>query len=121
MRRRTILAGIALSFAAGSRAAFAQAPGKLPLVGILGVDPGPLLDAFRQGLQKFGYVEGQTIVLAERSAPGHPERLGCSRRGDGESQAQRDRRPRQRGCFGGEAGLDEPSPSWWPPWRTRSA
>jgi putative ABC transport system substrate-binding protein len=77
MRRRTVLAGIALSLAAGSRAAFAQAPAKLPLVGILGVDPGPLLDAFRQGLQKLGYVEGQTIVLIERSAPGHPERLGA--------------------------------------------
>jgi len=75
MRRRTVIGGLAAFLAACSRASFAQATGKLPLVGLLGMEPGPLLDAFRHGLQELGYVEGQTIVLAERSAPDDPERL----------------------------------------------
>jgi putative ABC transport system substrate-binding protein len=34
-----------------------------------------MVDAFRQGLQDMGYLEGQTIHLEYRWAEGHPERL----------------------------------------------
>jgi hypothetical protein len=61
MRRRTILTGIAVSFAAGAHAGLAQAPNKLPLVGLLGMDPGPLLDTFRRGMRERGYIDGQTM------------------------------------------------------------
>ncbi len=39
------------------------------------VSHGPLRDAFRQGLQELGYVEGGDVVLEERYAEGREERL----------------------------------------------
>jgi putative ABC transport system substrate-binding protein len=40
----------------------------VPVIGILDVgDPAPLLEAFREGLQDKGYVEGQNIRLEIRS------------------------------------------------------
>ena len=40
-----------------------------------GSEPDPFLDAFREGLQKLGYVEGQNIVLDVRHAHGNLEAL----------------------------------------------
>jgi putative tryptophan/tyrosine transport system substrate-binding protein len=55
----------------------AQAP-RVARVGLLasGAEgPSPLLDAFRQGLQERGYVEGHNLVLESRFAEGSVERL----------------------------------------------
>jgi putative ABC transport system substrate-binding protein len=57
----------------------AQQPKKIPRIGIL--PPGPiservhLWEAFRQGLRKLGYVEGQNITLVFPSGEVKPERL----------------------------------------------
>ena len=48
-----------------------------PRVGWLsaGSEPDPFLDAFRQGLQKLGYVEGRNITLVTRHAKGNLDAL----------------------------------------------
>ena len=41
-------------------------PGKIPRVGILGLGASertPMFDAFREGLQDLGYIEGRNIIL----------------------------------------------------------
>ncbi len=56
----------------------AQPPAKVARIGYLTTTGGsgsPLPEAFRQGLQDLGYVEGKTIAIAYRSAEGKPERL----------------------------------------------
>jgi putative tryptophan/tyrosine transport system substrate-binding protein len=59
----------------------AQQAGKIPQIGVLrpdrSADPGSeaLMNAFRQGLRKLGYIEGQSIILEQRFADGNLERL----------------------------------------------
>src|SRR5438874_13723406 len=65
MRRRdfvTLLGGIAVAWPLGARA---QQAGKMPHVGVLvsASPPHPFADAFRRGLQSFGYTEGQNIRI----------------------------------------------------------
>jgi len=59
-------------------AAHAQQPA-IPVVGFLnGASPDgyrPMVSAFRQGLQQFGYVEGQNVAVEYRWAEGHYDRL----------------------------------------------
>ncbi len=59
----------------------AQQPKKVPRIGYLSAFTpsagGPLLDAFRQGLREFGYVEGQNIFIDYRWAEGRPERFSA--------------------------------------------
>ena len=55
------------------RSSAEQSPGKIPRVGILSPGEGertPMWNAFRQGLQDLGYVEGRNIVLEFRLAHG---------------------------------------------------
>jgi putative ABC transport system substrate-binding protein len=62
-----------------SSPAEAQQPKKIPLVGFL--VPGSLssysarIEAFRQGLRKLGYVEGQNIIIEYRYTEGKSDRL----------------------------------------------
>jgi putative ABC transport system substrate-binding protein len=59
-------------------AANAQPSAKVARIGYLAMTTGagsPLAEAFRQGMQDLGYVEGKTIAIAYRSAEGKPERL----------------------------------------------
>src|SRR5215510_1011552 len=57
-------------------AAEAQPSVKVARIGYLSlVKAVALEEAFRQGLQDLGYVEGKTIAMASRSAEGKPERL----------------------------------------------
>ena len=73
------LAVALLTFAllAAPLAAEAQQAGRIPRIGLLwsGTPSHPYAQAFRQGLQELGYVEGKSIVLEDRSAEGRPDRL----------------------------------------------
>ncbi len=57
----------------------AQQPGKVPRIGFLGFTSlsaiAARVEAFRQGLREFGYVEGKNIVVEYRSAEGKLDRL----------------------------------------------
>jgi putative tryptophan/tyrosine transport system substrate-binding protein len=78
-RRRefiTLLGGAAAGWPVAARA---QQPGKLPLLGYLTGDSdsadSPRRKAFREGLDKLGYNEGQTIHIEYRTAAGSAEKL----------------------------------------------
>ena len=71
---------LALSLLVMAPLAAAQQVGKVHRVGWLhpGLsrpEPHPSLEAFRQGLREFGYVEGQNLVIEQRYAEGRLERL----------------------------------------------
>src|SRR5207249_4922913 len=58
----------------------AQQPAKVPRIGFLSAfsrsdNNDQLVEAFRQGLREFGYLEGKNIVIAYRYAEGRRERL----------------------------------------------
>lgn len=53
----------------------AQAADRTPLVGVLDNGVPRLFTAFREGLRELGYVEGQNIQLAVKSAQGRPDLL----------------------------------------------
>jgi putative tryptophan/tyrosine transport system substrate-binding protein len=54
----------------------AQQPKKIPRIGILSPGSGnPAIDAFRQGLQELGWVEGENIAIEYRWAEGNEDRL----------------------------------------------
>ena len=78
MDRRVFVAG-AVSVLAAPLAAEAQPAGKVPRIGYLAngtpTTSGPARDAFRQGLQALGWVEGQNVVIAYRWADGDLTRL----------------------------------------------
>jgi len=59
----------------GPRGVEAQPADKIPLVGILDNGVPRLFTAFRDGLRELGYVEGQNIQLAVKSAQGRPDLL----------------------------------------------
>jgi putative ABC transport system substrate-binding protein len=73
------LVTLTLSLLAAPLAAEAQPPAKVPRIGVLSnwslTTEARYRDAFLQGLHALGYVEGQTIVLEERSAEGNLTRL----------------------------------------------
>jgi putative ABC transport system substrate-binding protein len=52
---------------------------KIPRIGYVSTNyassPGPLVEAFRQGLRDLGYVDGKTIVVEYRYAEGKDERM----------------------------------------------
>ena len=66
---------IALTVVAAHAALHAQP--KVFRVGYLGVEtsPSPYLEAFRAGLHRLGYIEGQTITIESRLAEGKADRL----------------------------------------------
>jgi putative ABC transport system substrate-binding protein len=75
MDRRAFLAGSAALLAVPF-AAVAQPAGKVYRIGWLAPAPLPTtLDAFREGLRMFGYVEGNNLVSEQRYANGKRERL----------------------------------------------
>jgi ABC-type uncharacterized transport system substrate-binding protein len=60
--------------------AHAQQPQKIPRIGYLvtsgdPTNPGPSVDAFRQGLQDLGYVEGKNILVEYRYVEGKSDRI----------------------------------------------
>jgi putative ABC transport system substrate-binding protein len=78
MDRRTFLAALAGGLVAAPFAAGAQQAPTVRRIGVLLYDGAPpgLLEMFREGLQKLGYVEGQNISLELRDAGGKREQLG---------------------------------------------
>jgi hypothetical protein len=60
-------------------AAEAQQPAKIPLIGYVSASgdpntPGPLVEAFRQGLRDLGYIEGKNILVEYRYTEGKGDR-----------------------------------------------
>jgi ABC-type uncharacterized transport system substrate-binding protein len=58
----------------------AQQPAKMPRIGLIyssgtAKNPGPLFDAFREGLKNLGYVEGKNILLEDRYGEGRLDRM----------------------------------------------
>src|SRR2546427_1230267 len=82
--RRAVLIGLAATLLRSP--AHAQKPP--PRIGWLsaGSEPDPFLDAFREGLQKLGYVEGQNVVLDVRHAHGNLEALRAGAAGLAQSK-----------------------------------
>jgi putative tryptophan/tyrosine transport system substrate-binding protein len=78
-RRRVLLTFLSLGLGlSGARGAGAQAPAKLPVIGLL--DAGQRVEwwaAFRKEMRELGYIEGQTIAFEERFANGKFERLAA--------------------------------------------
>jgi putative ABC transport system substrate-binding protein len=78
LQRRDFLIA-AGAFLARPFAAEAQQAGQVARIGFLSVNlaatPPHLLNAFRQGLRDFGYVEGRDVVIEYRDAEGKAERL----------------------------------------------
>ena len=73
MRRRKFIALLGGAAAAWPLAARAQ-QAKVYTIGVLTLpNPGPLLEALREGLRDAGYVEGRNLRLEMRSAPGRPD------------------------------------------------
>ena len=78
-RRRFLLTSLA-GVLAGPLVAETQQAGKTAHIGLLTANAGGLphlLEALRQGLRDFGYVEGRNLVIAERHAAGNIERLAA--------------------------------------------
>ena len=80
MRRRGFLTALGGAVLAAPFAALAQQPPGIPRIGVLmGGTPSveaAQLGAFRDGLEKLGFVDGQSILIVVRYAMGLPDRLG---------------------------------------------
>ncbi len=78
MNRRNILIGLGASAAAAPLQAWAQAPGGIPRVGMLGPGPaqgGPFVPPMTRALAKHGLVRGKTVEIESRGADGDLDRL----------------------------------------------
>jgi len=80
MKRRGFFVAVGGAAIAGPITALAQPPTGVPRVGVLmGSDArneAAKLAAFREALEKLGYIDGQTISIQVRYAMGQPDRLG---------------------------------------------
>ncbi len=78
MDRRSFMGAIAGGLLAAPLAAEAQQAGKMPRIGYLAaaLAANPHFpEGFRQGLRDLGYIEGHSIVIECRDAPGKAEQL----------------------------------------------
>jgi putative ABC transport system substrate-binding protein len=70
---------IASVLVAAGTVAEAQHPAKVPRIGIVGggdpSNPGPNVEAFRQGLRDLGYIEGKNILVEYRYHEGKVDRI----------------------------------------------
>jgi len=80
MNKRIVVAFLATLFLVSVHFAEAQQPAKIPRLGYVSgagdpSNPGPAVDAFRQGLRDRGYIEGKNILVEYRYAEGRQERV----------------------------------------------
>ena len=80
MKRGIMLLALALLVSSPFHLADAQQPTKIPRIGFLAVSgdpntPGPWVEAFRQGLRDFGYIEGKNILVKYRYIGGDRDRI----------------------------------------------
>src|SRR5262249_3831998 len=79
MKRREFITLLGGAAAAWPIAVRAQQPGKLPIIGFLGVSTpsafGQWVAAFVQRLRELGWIEGRTIAIEYRWAEGRSERF----------------------------------------------
>jgi len=79
MNRRAFIGRITAGILAAPLVAWAQEGGKMYQIGFLSSSGCPMLpeilSPFRQGLRELGYVEGRTILIVCRGAPGAAARL----------------------------------------------
>lgn len=75
LRRRDLLGIALLAFAAPARVQAQSGAAAVPLVAVLVATGLHALDYLRQGLRELGFVEGQDIAFAFRSADGNPRDL----------------------------------------------
>jgi ABC-type uncharacterized transport system substrate-binding protein len=74
--RRTFLAGTGAMIVAAPLTAEAQQAGKVYRIGVLHLTPDlSRMEAFRNGLSEFGYIEGQHLAILDRLAEGKVHRL----------------------------------------------
>ena len=80
MRRRGFLSALGGAALAGPVGAVAQQPAAVPRIGVLmGSSPSneaTKLDAFREALEKLGYIDRQTILIEVRYAMSQPGQFG---------------------------------------------
>jgi len=79
MKRKITVLAFSTMFFAFCFPVQAQQPKKIPRIGFVSggsaSDPGPGVNAFRQGLRDLGYVEGKNLVIEYRFAEDKPDRL----------------------------------------------
>src|SRR5215510_3119498 len=84
MSHKTVSLALSAMLLALGAIAEAQQPKSVPKIGYLSRDLHPAdsrapgqrnLEAFRQGLQQLGYIEGKNIIIEYRYADGRTERL----------------------------------------------
>ncbi len=73
--RAALTVVLALGLLNAPLVAGAQPSARPVRIGWLSTGPHPFISAFRAELRDLGYVEGQTVVIEERYAEGHAERL----------------------------------------------
>ena len=84
MQARFFLAILAAVILTEINPAIAQQPGDIPRVGFLSgagdpSNPGPAVEAFRQGLWDRGYIQSKNILVEYRYAAGKRERVQTCR------------------------------------------
>jgi putative tryptophan/tyrosine transport system substrate-binding protein len=81
MRKKITRLALCALFFAHSIPVEAQQPAKIPRIGFLSSGssdpkfPGPIVEAFRQGLRDLGYIEGKNIRVEYRYAEGDLDRI----------------------------------------------
>ena len=77
MSRRRFLGTVVSAVAAlAVEATMAQQPHRIPRIGFLRAEaPDAFVDAFREGMQRLGYVDGKTVLIEQRWANGYLDRL----------------------------------------------
>ncbi len=78
--RRLLIFGLCAMLLALCSVVQAQQPKKVPRIGFVSSSGapnnfGPLVEAFRRGLQDLGYVEGKNILVEYRYIEGNPDRI----------------------------------------------